>query len=311
MRNLLRDPELNDRYQDEGYIILPLLDAAEIDQLREFFAELHPDKLPAFYPSVMNGDAQYRKTVGEALRAVFEPKIATLFDRAKICIESFIKKEPRHSLNEVEMHVDPSFADESRFMCFNIWCPLTDVNARNGCLRVLPGTHHYGFALRPLSESGPVDHPFKEVMPLLSAKYSRDIEMAAGEALIFTGRLLHGSGPNRSDEERLVAGCGVVPKEAPILHAISISPTEAELFDVDETFFWTHGFGASVIPSPTARSLGVVPISKVVQFSKADVLQSPHLRRRRAFGRNWARWMHLTRQGARHRSTAAITQTRR
>jgi hypothetical protein len=295
MRNLLRDPELNSRYQDEGHIILPFLDAPEIDQLREFFAELHPDKLPSFYASALNGDAQYRKTAGEAIRAVFEPKIAALFDRAKICIESFIRKEPRQSFDEVAMHVDPSFVDESRFMCFNIWCPLTDVNAKNGCLRVVPGTHHHGFAIRPLSDSGTVDHPFKEVMPLLSAKYGRDIEMVAGEALIFTGRLLHGSESNRSDEERLAAGCGIVPQEARILHAVSISPTEAELFEGDETFFWTHRLGTRPV---TARSLGVAPISNVVQFSEADVLQSPHLRRGRAFGRSWARWMNLMRRGA-------------
>jgi ectoine hydroxylase-related dioxygenase (phytanoyl-CoA dioxygenase family) len=295
MRNLLRDPELNDRCRDQGYIILPFLDAPEIDQLREAFAEMHPENLPVLYISALNGDAEYRKAAGEAIRVVFEPKIAALFDRAKICVESFIKKEPRQSSNDIELHFDPSFTDESQFMCLNIWCPLTDVNANNGCLRVIPGSHHHGLALRPLSASGMVDHPFKEVMPLLWAKYGRDVEMAAGEALIFTGRLLHGSGPNRSDEERLVAGCEVVPQEAPILHAVSISPTEAELFEVDETFFWAHQLGTRPV---TARRLDVVPTSKLVQFSKADVLRSPHLHRTRAFGQNWARWMHLMRQGA-------------
>ena len=308
MRNILRNNEFNRRYQDDGYIIVPFLDAPEIDRLRKSFAELHPDKLPALYTSALNEDAQYRKTAGEAIRAVFEPKIAALFDSAKICIESFIKKEPRQSCNEVAMHVDPSFADESRFMCVNIWCPLTDVSAKNGCLRVVPGTHHHVFAVRPLSQNGTVDHPFKEVMPSLAAKYGRDIEMTTGEALIFTGRLLHGSGPNRSDEERLVAGCGLVPQEAPILHAVTISPTEAELFEVNETFFWSHRLGTRPV---AAKSLGVFPISKVVQFSEAEVLQSPYLRRVPAFRRNWARWIHLMRQGARHCSAAAIARQRR
>ena len=308
MRNLLRDSKLNDECQDQGYIIVPFLDAPEIDQLRETFAGMHPEKLPALHISTLNGDAEYRKAVGKAIRSVFEPKIAALFDRAKICVESFIKKEPGQSSNDIEMHLDPSFVDESRFMCFNIWCPLTNVNANNGCLRVIPGSHHHGSALRPLSDSGMVDHPFKQVTPWLSAKYGRDVEMAAGEALIFTGRLLHGSGPNRSDKERLVAGCEVVPQEAPILHAMSISPTEAELFEVDETFFWAHQLGTRPV---TARRPDVVPTSKLVQFSKADVSRSPHLRRTRAFGQNWARWMNLMRQGARNRGTASITQARR
>jgi hypothetical protein len=62
---------------------------------------------------------------------------------------------------------------------------------------------------------------------------------------------------------------------------------EAELFEVDETFFWMHRLGTHPV---RARSLGLCP----------------HVRRTLALGRNWFRWIHLLRQGARHRSAATI-----
>jgi len=288
MRSIFRDGDLNRRYQDDGYVIVPFLTEPEIDQLRAFFDDLHPDKLPAFYPSVMNGDAKYRQTVSEAIRAVFDPKIAVIFDGAEICVESFIKKEPRQKLNEVPMHIDPSFSDEKQFMCVNVWCPLSDVTIANGCLQIVPGTEHHAVPLRPLSEAGRVDHPFDVVMPLLKAKYARDVEMAAGDALIFNGRLLHGSGPNESAEARLVAACVAVPQEAPILLPIPISPTEAELFEVDKTYFWGNQLGTRPVG---VKSLGIVELDKVATFGEVDVLQSPYLRPAPTTSLDWRRWI--------------------
>ena len=178
------------------------------------------------------------------------------------------------------MHVDPSLTDEREFMpAVNVWCPLSDVTAANGCLQVVPGSHHHASLLRPVSTWGMVGHPFGGVLPLLNATYAQNIEMAAGEAIIFSCKLLHGSGPNMSADRRVSFQSIVIPLEAPIVHSVMVSPTEAELFEVDDSFFWSHLFGTR--PSQ-AKSLGVVE-HKLSQFSEADVLQSPYLRGAPAF----------------------------
>jgi hypothetical protein len=287
MAGIFRDDDLNRRFVDDGYVVVLFLDAQEVAQLRRFFDDLHPHKLPAFYPSAMREDAGYRKTVYDGIRAVSDAKIAAMFEGCKVCIASFLAKEAREKLSEFAMHVDPSFTDESAFMpAIQVWCPLSDVTAANGCLQVVPGSQHHAFPLRPVSAKGTVGHPFDAVIPLLKANYAQNIEMAAGEAIIFSTKLLHGSGPNMSADRRIAFQCMLTPQEAPILHSVMVSATEAETFEVDETFFWTHRFGTR---PAGADSLGVVEYT-VPQFSEADVQRSPYLRRAPATGRNWRRW---------------------
>jgi hypothetical protein len=287
MAGIFRDDDLNRQFVDDGYVVVPFLDAQEVAHLRRFFDDLHPDKFSAFYASAMREDAGYRQTVCNAIRAISDSKIAAMFDGCKVCIASFLAKETGEK-REFAMHVDPSFADESAFMpAVQVWCPLSNVTAANGCLQVVPGSQHHAFSLRPISAKGTVGHPFDGVIPLLKAKYARNVEISAGEAIIFSTKLLHGSGPNMSADRRIAIQCLMVPQDAPILHSMMVSPTEAEVFEVDEAFFWTHQIGT--YPAG-AKSLGVVE-HKFVPFNEADVLQSPHLRRAPAPGRNWRRWI--------------------
>src|SRR5258706_8882498 len=169
MGSLFKDAELNRQFVDDGFVVVPFLDGTEIAHLRRFFDDLHPDKLSAFYPSLMNPDAEYKKANYEAVRAVFGPKIAATFNGYRPIMPSFSLKEPGQTVGEVPMHVDPSFVHENEFTSINLWVPLTDVAADSGCLQVVPGSHHHGFPLRPLTEQGTIGHPFGSVMPLLKA----------------------------------------------------------------------------------------------------------------------------------------------
>jgi hypothetical protein len=276
MRSVFRDVELNRQFTDNGYVVVPFLAATEIAQLRRFFDDLHPNKLPAaVYPSVMYRDAEYRKAVRDAIWALFGPKITAMFDCYRPCIAGFIAEEPTRKSSGDPLHVDPSFTDERQFMeAVTVWCPLSDVTAANSCLQIVPGSHHHAFPLRPFASGGPGGHPFDDVMPLLNAKYAQNIEIAAGEAIIHSSKSLHDPGPNTSRDRRLTSACIIAPQEAPLRYLVPVSSTEAEVFEVDEAFFWTHQLGTR----PTnAKSLGVVACEGL-QFSEADVLRSPHLR---------------------------------
>jgi ectoine hydroxylase-related dioxygenase (phytanoyl-CoA dioxygenase family) len=78
-----------------------------------------------------------------------------------------------------------------------VWVPLVDVDARNGCLKVLPGSHTWG--LRPTRSEGPHLVPTEDVeamgAPIL-------LTMRVGDVVIFSRFTFHGSLMNRSEEVR-------------------------------------------------------------------------------------------------------------
>jgi len=76
-----------------------------------------------------------------------------------------------------------SFPNGYEVTCNTIWA-MTDFTAENGGTRVIPGSHRYDDKLR-----------FTEAD-------TEATEMRKGSALIYTGALYHGGGPNRSDGPR-------------------------------------------------------------------------------------------------------------
>jgi hypothetical protein len=83
---------------------------------------------------------------------------------------------------------------------------LTDTSAANGCLRVIPGSHHQridlhdhlvmpheggGYDIEETNEWMFVDHP-----------QAVDIPVKAGQLVIADARLLHSTHPNQSDQRR-------------------------------------------------------------------------------------------------------------
>jgi hypothetical protein len=276
MRAVFRDDGLNRRYAAQGYLVLPFLSATEVSLLTQVFDQLHQGELAPFHSSVRHKEESHRRAVDVAICGIYEPNLATLLANYKVCIANFVVKEPMQQQSRVPMHVDWSFVDERRFPSVNIWCPLVDVNAGNGCLEIVPGSEHHDVLVRPHAENVPGPHPFHDVLPLLQRDYAKKIELPAGEAIFYNGRLLHGSGPNLSDLRRVAIGCAAVPAEAAIWHSVRVSPTQVETFEVEREFFWSYQLGTH----PTGvRSLGTCDYS-VRQLDESEVLNSVHLRKR-------------------------------
>ena len=76
-----------------------------------------------------------------------------------------------------------SFPKGFEVSCNTIWA-MTDFTERNGATRVIPGSHRYDDKLQ------------------LTQADTEPAEMARGSALVYTGSLYHGGGPNRSDRAR-------------------------------------------------------------------------------------------------------------
>ena len=92
---------------------------------------------------------------------------------------------------------------------------LSDCGEDAGCLRVIPGSHrgpllphreHFGtYSL--LTREQQIDAPIDENAAVL-------LPLAAGEAVLFNNAICHSSGPNRSDDRRIVFLIEYVPTHA-------------------------------------------------------------------------------------------------
>jgi ectoine hydroxylase-related dioxygenase (phytanoyl-CoA dioxygenase family) len=89
-----------------------------------------------------------------------------------------------------------------------LWLPLVDVDGRNGCLLLAPGSHRLGAlpvrvhdalnARRNANETLEIDG----LDAILARHPALPVPAAAGDALVFHTFLLHRSQPNRSDATR-------------------------------------------------------------------------------------------------------------
>lgn len=230
-----RDPKLQEQFVREGYVVMPLLSADQAKALRDWFFELHeqlPDK--GFYASSFSPDADLKNTIFEKVETWVGPAVETHFEQIKKLGTSFLMKKPGPS-GHMPIHQDWTVTDEQSTLTATIWIPLQEVNAHNGAIKVLPGSHRFSYALR--SPTLPVI--YQNVFPLLEEKLIT-LEMKAGEAFIFHHNLLHSSHDNLSEEPRIAMTYGLAPKEAPLCfyhHHAQDPPHRFEKISVPNDFF--------------------------------------------------------------------------
>jgi len=105
----------------------------------------------------------------------------------------------------VHWHQDASYWPLTPAHAVTVWLAIDDADRENGCMRFLPGSHHYGhltYRLTEESENAVLNQAVEEVEQFGDPV---DVELGAGEVSLHTDLLLHGSEPNRSPRRR----CGL------------------------------------------------------------------------------------------------------
>ena len=96
-------------------------------------------------------------------------------------------------------HQDWGLGTEPGYPFFTCWIALTDADAGNGCLEVLPGSHSGPLHPHAATEGRPQD----KGIPGMEAVDALAVPMKAGEAMIIHPALIHGSGRNRTGQPRM------------------------------------------------------------------------------------------------------------
>ena len=255
---VFREKELHKRFQEEGFVVVDLLNGEELGRIREIYGKYHPEAQPGFFTTTFNQDPEHRHSVHADIRSVVIRRAEELFQDFKIYFCSFITKAPGPK-SELILHQDMSLVDEERFNGINIWCPLVDLTKENGAIQLLPRSHRIYPTYRGASLPDIYDGVEDEVKARMESLF-----LKAGQAVIFDQSIMHYSPPNLSDEVRPVINTFVTHQDARIIiswtHPEQM-PGEVERFQQAEDFMMNFkNFGHDIFKRPDiGDSLGRTP----------------------------------------------------
>lgn len=181
------------------------MDAAGADRLglshrgRRYFANECQRERPALRQMLLS------RTMADICRA-------TLGDTAYFFFDQYAVKGPEGGL-PFAWHQDSAYvvahggpADHLPYL--TRWCPLDDVTAENGTVRVIPGSHKRGIIAHARQEGTGDLAAHVDAEGIHSATHvdaeGIAIEAAAGSVVAFSSLLLHATGANRSPRPRRV-----------------------------------------------------------------------------------------------------------
>jgi hypothetical protein len=235
MYSVFRDPVLQKQFEQKGYVLLSsLLNAEEIKTLNGLFAKFRNEYSGAFHTSHFSTDEIYKKQVHDTIAELVFPKASPLLNSFSPIFGNFMIKNSDPE-NFMPLHADWTYVDEQQFCSAAIWIPLVDVDAENGCLGVIEGSHKVTNAIRgPLLQQSSFQRD-KD----WAARFGKLLPMNAGDAIIYNHSLLHYSPPNKTKVARPALNLSIVPDTAPWLHYCKPQgANEIEMYSVPDSSFY-------------------------------------------------------------------------
>ncbi|MFT5780623.1 MAG: hypothetical protein ACI837_003586 [Crocinitomicaceae bacterium] len=249
MRRTLLNDELEERFQKDGYVVIPFLSPDEVTELTESYFNTLEESGGRLGPDDENYDTSteitydftfidknidYKRKVFDMITTRFKDRYVNQLDTYKPIIANYIRKKTDGG--EVPMHQNWAFVDEKKCASVSIWCPLVDSNAENGTLEVVPGSHkRYGEVRGPMIQS--------ELLGLekdIIDKHMVPINIEAGNAVILDDSIVHYSSPNATEGLRLAIQLILIPEEEESIHYhmdLSKDRSKVEVLSADTEFY--------------------------------------------------------------------------
>ena len=287
MRATFRDAGLQETFERDGYVALPLLSPDEVAYLEAKFEELGSptgDPHMACHSSFHTNDTAYKLEVDRIVGGVLRPHVEELFDRQRSLPCNFIAKWPS-AMSGFGLHQDLSLVDETLHRSAEVWVAINESNATNGELWMVPGSHEWLPAnIRGINGFG---FAFQQVTRRVIAEHARPVPVPAGHAVVFNHATLHFSLPNRSDRRRLVAITDIIPEEAQHLHYFGDGQGNIDIYEIDDSFWTDNNPFTLWKPPPSAQRIGRstavhreltdADLDELIASGRAELTgQSPH-----------------------------------
>ena len=210
--NIILNSSVREDVYKIGYSIVKI-EPNYLKNLKSVFEQNHSinDDQGSMFYSVYSQNIPYRKKINKEIEDILKPVYNRLFTDYKTVLNSFIIKTPGEG-SEFQPHQDSTGLDESIYSPLSVWIPLDGVDESNGCIFLIPKSHHLapiyrGITLRPNFEN--IKNEIKQ--------FFKPIKLEKGEMLLFDNRMIHTSSMNRSNKQRVVVMSGIFPQSAQLI----------------------------------------------------------------------------------------------
>jgi hypothetical protein len=211
---LFKDTQLQNQINEKGFVTLPFIDEDELEELRSFYKEIHPDgapeKIDGIHMTTWCEDYQYKSKVANRLNEIYRKPCEKVFKDFRTLNNVFIVKDSGNT--PFKVHQDWNVVDEEENFAINVWVPLYDITINEGGLWVVEGSHKIDRHVRGSAYLFP---DYSEFLDQLE-KSAKSVSLKAGEAIIFYLNIIHGSPPNNGENERIATCFSVIPEDAPL-----------------------------------------------------------------------------------------------
>jgi hypothetical protein len=244
VNRILKDPVLQERFEADGFVRLPLLGKEEIAELTQYYMRhTGGDVKNSVYGMWVSlhdrDDIDFKRQTMDEIRRVTLPRLNEFFIDCKPHLGSYLVKVP-NPRSFTFPHQDWTFVDHHRMqdLCsLTVWITLKDVSISGGTLGFVKGSpkffDHVIGSPSPAIKTATQGHE-----PMLF-EYLTYEAVHAGDALAFNNRTIHAAMPNTTEEQRIALGIGMTPAQADLYHYFLKPGTTDRLLKlkVEDEFF--------------------------------------------------------------------------
>ncbi|MGD9603805.1 MAG: phytanoyl-CoA dioxygenase family protein [Gammaproteobacteria bacterium] len=197
-----RDGQLTPRWRLPADMVTQMQDS--LNRLIAARPDLKPDFIPL--PHTPWDDGASVSIAREFFAYVTHPDLLSLVSQLIgpdiILWASAVFCKPAATGLEVPWHQDGQYWPIRPRATVTVWIALDDVNADNGCMRVIPGSHRMGDFSHEVSDRE--DLVLNNVVndPRLDLDTVIDVTLEPGQFSVHDVNIVHGSAPNRSGRRR-------------------------------------------------------------------------------------------------------------
>lgn len=229
---------------------MDFLSPEELTACQEMAASYIPEDAEGIYTNVFFLAPEENIAIGERISEIFIPHLERVLPGYAPLAATFIVKGSNPEKTNFCLHQDATVVDEHTHTTLGLWVPVVDTHRENGGLCVLPGSNQGNpYTIRSAHSPSLEITIDEEVEP-----YVEYLDIKAGQGIIFSHQLFHGSPSNLSGKQRPIIHAGIVPKGVRHMYFMKDNTGQRRILETGPNFYYDglRNVIAGEIP-PTTR----------------------------------------------------------